>query len=264
MRILYPDDPLNQLSPDQLFLPEYELAQARGFAVSIFSFEEFELGRFKAKPRPAPGEAVLYRGWMLNLGDYTRLSQALEQISVRMLISPENYQATHHLPSWYPFLQDYTAETLVFAEDTDFADALAQTNWPGYFVKDYVKSLNTAEGSLVSSPTGIASVVAQLKKYRGEIEGGVCVRHQEDYKPGSERRYFVAAGEAFSADGEVPTVVALCAARISSPFFSIDVAERSDGVLRIIELGDGQVSDLKEWSPEQLVDVLKRIAMTRV
>jgi hypothetical protein len=31
------------------------------------------------------------------------------------------------------------------------------------------------------------------------------------------------------------------------PFISIDVAEREDGVLRLLEIGDGQVSDRKKW-----------------
>jgi len=35
--------------------------------------------------------------------------------------------------------------------------------------------------------------------------------------------------------------------------------------LRIIEIGDGQVSDRKEWSPEKLVEVLEQISQqTRI
>jgi hypothetical protein len=39
----------------------------------------------------------------------------------------------------------------------------------------------------------------------------------------------------------------------------VDVAERSDGTLRIIELGDGQVSDRKHWPTARFVQMLAGI-----
>ena len=39
-----------------LFLPECEAARARGIAVSLFSFEDFQRGRFSLKPQPGAGE----------------------------------------------------------------------------------------------------------------------------------------------------------------------------------------------------------------
>jgi len=259
MRLLYPDDPLDQRVPDTLFREEFEVARARGLPVSIFSFEEFERGRFSPKPRPISGEAILYRGWMLNLGGYDRLTQAIAELSARMIVSPAAYRAAHHLPAWYPLVSEFTAETRVLETDADLVAAMQGMDWPGYFVKDYVKSLSSGGGSLVQTPEDIARVVAGIKKYRGEVEGGVCVRRKEEYVAGSERRYFVAAGGAFSSADDVPAVVAACALRVASPFFSIDTALRKDGVTRVIEIGDGQVSDRKEWPAEKLVDVLERI-----
>lgn len=43
----------------------------------------------------------------------------------------------------------------------------------------------------------------------------------------------------------LPSLVRQVAHRIRSPFFSIDVAERQDGVLRVVEIGDGAVSGLE-------------------
>jgi hypothetical protein len=176
-----------------------------------------------------------------------------------MVVSPEGYEAAHHLPSWYPLVKDWTAQTVVLEERAAFVAVLKEKNWSGYFVEDYVKSLNTGAGSLVQSPAEIVRVVSQIRKYRGEVEGGVCVLCKEDYVAGSERRYFVAAGHAFSSDGDVPAIVESVATRISSPFFSVDTALRVDGVPRIIEIGDGQVSDRKEWSAEKMVEVLTHV-----
>lgn len=77
MRLLYPDDPIDQRMPEALFAREFDLARARGFDVSIFSFEDFDRGRFNPRPRLAAGEAVIYRGWMFNLDGYARLTQAI-------------------------------------------------------------------------------------------------------------------------------------------------------------------------------------------
>jgi hypothetical protein len=58
-------------------------------------------------------------------------------------------------------------------------------------------------------------------------------------------------------------MVTTAASRISSPFFTVDVARREDGTLRIIELGDGQVSDRKHWSSERLLALLRASSRPR-
>ena len=52
-----------------------------------------------------------------------------------------------------------------------------------------------------------------------------------------------------------PEIVQECAKRISSPFFSVDAVDRSDGVQRIVEIGDGQVSDLVGWTADRFVEL---------
>jgi hypothetical protein len=153
-------------------------------------------------------------------------------------------------------LTEFTAETMTFLETEDIAAALAAHGWDGCFLKDYVKSLSTDGGSVVRDLSTIPAVIAKMLKYRGQIEGGLCARRLEDYDSSSERRYFVWRGQAHSDTGEVPHFVAEAASRVLSPFFSVDVARRSDGVLRVIELGDGQVSDRKHWDCHNFIRML--------
>jgi ATP-grasp domain, R2K clade family 3 len=77
----------------------------------------------------------------------------------------------------------------------------------------------------------------------------------EDFIAGSEMRYFVLNRKPYAAEQEVaiPEPVAYCAEAIPSLFFSVDVARRADGVERIVEIGDGQVSDLVGWSIKRFV-----------
>jgi hypothetical protein len=260
MRLLYPSNPIDLKLADDTYLEEYEAARSVGFDVSLFSFEDFARGDFKPRPSLQSGDVVLYRGWMLSVPNFENLVRALEAKSAQAFTSVAQYKASHHLPEWYPLLSELTAETVVLKDDADFVGELTGRNWPGYFVKDYVKSLSTAGGSLVSRPEDIAGVVASMKKYRGVVEGGVCVRRQEEYEQASERRYFVFRKHALGTD--IPDIVRACASQVASPFFSVDVARRSDGVMRLIEIGDGQVSDRKEWSAQEFVQAVYAAANT--
>jgi hypothetical protein len=96
-----------------------------------------------------------------------------------------------------------------------------------------------------------------MQKFRGTIEGGICVRRVEEFVPESEQRYFVIRGKAFAASlgEEIPNIVEECALRIQSKFFSVDAIDREDGVKRIVEIGDGQVSDLVGWSAERFAQL---------
>ncbi len=107
---------------------------------------------------------------------------------------------------------------------------------------------------MVCDPVSVNEWVEKMQKFRGAIEGGVCVRRFESYRKNSEIRYFVLRGVAHGpSDDPVPDIVRQCAERIDSPFFSVDIAVRDDGVLRVVEIGDGQVSDRVGWSVDRFV-----------
>jgi len=254
--LLYPTDPLQPKVVDEAYAEEHAVAKARGFTVALVSLEQ--LG---SKPLPfsgalSAGIEVIYRGWMLTPEVYERLMQAVERAGAMLMTRPEQYRLCHHLPNWYPYLSAFTAETRVMPRNADYVAELQGTDWPGYFVKDYVKSLSTGPGSLVDRPQEIAGIVALIERYRGKIEGGVCVRKREDFVAGTEQRHFVFKAHAYSIDGAPPPVVRECTSRISSPFFSVDTGVLQDGSLRLIEIGDGQVSDRKEWSADALLNML--------
>lgn len=127
-------------------------------------------------------------------------------------------------------------------------------------MKDYVKSLKTARGSIVREPAEAPAVIAEMREYRGEIEGGICVRRVEEFIPKTEQRYFVLLDVGYSASegASVPDIVRRCAERLPSKFFSVDVAMRRDGELRVVEVGDGQVSDLAGWSAAEFAAMWRK------
>lgn len=259
IRIIYPCDPLEAKQPDENYAEEFAAAKAAGLACSVFSVEDLARGTFRPMPKLQEGDRVLYRGWMLDPEDYERLCASITDAGGAPVTSIEAYLRCHYLPHWYEACRALTPPTVFLARSADFASELAPLDWPKYFVKDYVKSLTTARGSVADSPSQVAEVVDLIEKYRGKIEGGICIRRFESLETDTEERYFIVAGNAFGREGSVPDIVHDIASRITSPFYTADIVRRSDGVLRLIELGDGQVSDRKQWPASRFVDVLRAI-----
>lgn len=258
MHLLYPAAPDDPTRVDETFLAEFEAVHSAGLPCSALSLEELECGNWRVRPVLPEHSQVLYRGWMLREENYRRLQAAVTACGAKLLTSVEQYLYCHHLPNWYPHCRAWTPETLMFPADADLADTLANLNWPAYFIKDYVKSLTTRQGSVASTPEEAADVVRSLERYRGNIEGGICVRRFEQLQSETEERYFVINGTPYARAGVVPMLAREIAARINCPFYSIDLVQSSKGELRLIELGDGQVSDLKQWTPARFAHMLSK------
>ena len=120
----------------------------------------------------------------------------------------------------------------------------------------------------VHNESALLAVVTRLLELRGDdLIGGVVVREFEDFVPGEARTWWVdgvcrlttahpdtpelmAVPERL--DGIAASVIALGAA-----FVTVDLARRADGVWRVVEVGDAQVSDLPSSTPaDQLVEIL--------
>jgi hypothetical protein len=240
-----------------LFREEAQAMKAAGRDIHLIDTEALTSGPARIRPTLHAGARVVYRGWMLTHGEYANLAASVELSVGSCFTSPEEYITTHYLPNWYRIVKDYTPETAFLDTDADPVSELRRLGWGRFFVKDHVKSLKTSIGSVIEDPKLIETVISEMEKYRGFIEGGLCIRRVEDFIAGSERRYFVLNRTPYAAepDGTIPEPVVYCAEAIPSPFFSVDVARRADGVERIVEMGDGQVSDLEGWSVERFVEI---------
>lgn len=248
MRLIVPADYFSPTQPDAQYAGEAAAFAALGWSVSTLD----EDGRLR--PAAEAGDTALYRGWMLDAAGYAALEAAVRATGAELLTSAAQYLGAHHLPNWLPLLADLTPETICFTELDTAETRLRALGWDRFFMKDHVKSLKTGGGSLIERPEQIRTLLAEMAHFRGQIEGGLCVRRFEVFMPSTERRYFVVGGQPASADGSsVPEIVWTCAGRLALPFFSVDVAMRKDGALRIVEVGDGQVSDLVGWNVEQFV-----------
>lgn len=250
MQIIYPSNPLNPKSVEDIYGKEHEAAKELGIKVAIFDDEVWSSEELlKTRPSIDPNERVLYRGWMLPPTGYQKLSKQIEMRQGSMVTSTEGYVKAHHIDGWYDDCADLTATTILLGSRKEVQQAIEKLSWSKFFIKDFVKSNSGAKGSVAGTAEEADEIIDELEVYRGEIEGGIALREYEEYVPTSERRYFVADGKVFSSDNEIPKIVETISARLFLGFYSVDIIETPSGEKRLVELGDGQVSDLKEWDP---------------
>ena len=235
MHIIYPCLPYQPRTVDPLWEPEYEWVRAQGIAIGLVDIDNAKVW--------APSLAsidkatlVLYRGWMLTAAECRLLAQL-----VPLAVAPAEYLASHEATGWYESVAHHTFLSRFLTNPT----RLNFTREQRYFVKSLVKSFGA--DSVVSTQEQLA---AFWQTHELLASSTLFVRDFVELKPASERRFFVVRGQAFGAAGAVLPASLQEAIVALRPrlFYSFDVAETLAGQPVLVEVSDGQVSDLKEWS----------------
>jgi hypothetical protein len=277
--LLVPSDPLAARVPDQHFMREAEAARQAGMEVAVVDHDAILAGDVRAAVRriaASDGEQVAwYRGWMMPFGAYSRLGTELGTRGVRLVTDPTAYRSAHELPGWYSTFADLTPASVWSPWEAGrmptSADVGALTGTlgggPGV-VKDYVKSRKHEWHEACFVPdladvTTATRVIGKMVELQGDdLAGGIVARAFERFTRDAdgrtlEARIWWVAGSAVlitphpdaPAGTRVDVPTAVCDAvgasvrALGAPFVTTDLALRSDGVWRVIEVGDGQVSD---------------------
>ncbi len=286
MKVIFCADPLISKKIDMDYENEYRVAKALGFEVELMSFEDLvdrdnpESAVKKIKPLVEP-ECAVYRGWMLKPDRYRKLYNALKSKNIELINSPDNYRFCHYLPDSYDVIRNYTPNTIWFKKDQisksldEVCEILIKTFGEApIMIKDYVKSRkHDWEEACFIPDASDSSKVKQVMNRFIELQGddlneGIVFRqflkleflihHSKSNMPlTKEFRIFFLDGEPLQEFyywdegdyGELKpdlTPFLEVAKKISSRFFTMDVAKVENSGWVIIELGDGQVSGLPE------------------
>ncbi|WP_436533593.1 ATP-grasp domain-containing protein [Actinoplanes sp. HUAS TT8] len=275
MLLLVPADVLRPRRPDEHFAEEVSAARDAGIEVAVIDHDALARGgsadaavaRIPAADHPTRTAAV-YRGWMLRAPAYEALADALARRGVALRTSASDYRGAHELPGWYATAAAHTPETVWTTGDDrdDFTAACAALGSGAAVLRDYTKSMkhHWAEAAYIPSvadPDAAWKVAARFRELReDEFTGGFVLRRFESFT-GAEARTWWAGGDCrlvtahpdtpddLPAADLDPTFLAPSIRALNLPFVTADLTRRDDGRWRLVEIGDGQVSDRPRTTP---------------
>lgn len=278
MLLLVPADPLSPRRCDEHFRPEAAAAREAGVSVAVVDHDELarRSGDADAAVRGVPESPdAVYRGWMLRSDQYQGMADALARRGVTMRTSGRQYRQAHELPGWYEQLRTMTPESAwtLGADLAAFDACCAKIGVGPAVLRDYVKSLKHywTEAAFipdVRNEVGARAVASRFLELRGDdLVGGFVVRRFEHFATTEVRTWWVAGKCALiTAHPDTPdakpqplemTTLEPLVAKLMLPFVTIDLVRRADGQSRVVELGDGQVSDRPTTTPAaDLIDVI--------
>lgn len=266
----YGRDPVGSCGPlrprhrDEHFAAEAQAARDAGLDVAVVDHDALAQGGDvrRAVASVSGTGAAVYRGWMLRSEEYSAFAEALAERGVVLATSGEQYRQAHELPGWYAALAAVTPASVWTrgSDQADFDRARVELGAGPAVLRDYSKSMKHYWNEAVFIPElddGVAAwrVASRFLELRGDdFVGGFVLRRFERFTSAEVRTWWVngvcvLVGSHPDTPNDFPpaeidlTSVAPVVAGRGLPFVTVDLALRTDGVWRVVELGDGQVSD---------------------
>lgn len=284
MKIIFCQDPMSQSNPDSMYIDEVAAATRAGLSFELIDYEALVEQNNAARAvrniiAHKEAETAIYRGWMLNVEHYLALYDALRSRGIQLINNGRQYKHTHYLPESLALIEDHTPRTIWMKTDGKnlsydaVMEQLESFTGRSLILKDFVKSEKHYwfEACYIPSASDIEAVRRTVQRFlelRGNsLTGGLVFREFVNFVPLIEHprsqmplikeyRNFFLDGLAIAtlrywdiegygeADKPPANLFADIAQKISSRFFTMDVAQQINGKWMIIELGDGQVAGL--------------------
>ena len=269
MLLLVPTDPLRPNRPDEHFAAEAKAAREAGLDVALIDHDALTRGEAVVRKMPASEDAV-YRGWMMRSDQYAALAEALRRRDVTLRTSPEQYRRAHELPGWYADLETLTPQSVWTSGDdrTDFEKARRELGEGPAVLRDYTKSMkhHWTEAAFIpdlADAEAAWTVARRFRELRGEdMVGGFVLRRFERFVSAEVRTWWVngvcrLVGPHPDTPDDMPEGEPPRVDTLGLPFVTADFVVREDGTWRLVELGDGQVSDRPRTVPaEEMISIL--------
>ncbi|MFD9209209.1 GNAT family N-acetyltransferase [Streptomyces sioyaensis] len=199
--------PGSRLGADPRFAAEATTARSAGAGCAVLDHEALLAGDTAGALALVPRGAgpVWYRGWALPPERYAALAGALAAHGGRLLTSPAAYRTAHELPGWYDTFRALTPRSVRLPYAVDRAPEPAAPA---------IESFDAV---------GTARV--------WWVDGEPVLTGPHPDTPGLR---------------PVPDLASVAPAvrTLGARFVTTDLARRADGVWRVVEVGDGQVSGL--------------------
>lgn len=255
MRVLYPNSIFKSTRVDEHFAEEASLLSE--FPI-VYSVED---GRITGRGFEVEGETLLYRGWILTPTEYEELDAAVRKAGGELLVSPEQYRRTQFGNGWLPLMEGITPKTAVLPYNVSDEEIVEQARLLGasqLVLKGASKSAKHDWGNAMFAKD-ISQLPRILNGFRGYVtaseETTILLREYEEWKLDELRLWWVDGKLAYTglhpeSIGDLDTedlenFLPVLEARVSSlncPILTTDLAQSHDGAWRVVEVGNGQVT----------------------
>jgi hypothetical protein len=283
MKFIFCSEPFYPNELDYAYKEEAETVLHKGFEYELFSFEDLTEGKisnaFRRIRSCEQEETAIYRGWMLKPKNYEILFNELKARNIVLINAPKEYKHCHYLPESYEIIKQHSPKSifLPFDEGFNFDDLMKRLSVFGdnpLILKDYVKSRKHEweEACFIpnaSNRVDVDRVVQRFLELQGEdLNEGLVFREFVNFQPLTNhsksgmpltkefRLFFLGKELIFTSEyweegiykqEDFPKDLFLDVAQnVQSNFFTMDIAQKTDGEWLIVELGDAQVAGLPE------------------
>ena len=274
MIFIFPHDYFDHKIPEDYYQFEFDIVRKLGNETVLIDFDKMLAGSDPFSPVVEyEREVAVWRGWQMTSDAYFKFYSYAEAHGLKLINSAVEYATCHELSSSYPYMKDYSIDTVFMSSDEATAinirAAMDKMDCDRLFVKDTVKGQRDFPCVIEITDTDdeIASKIAALIADRGDVFTGTLA-FRRFIELSGETRFFVldervvATGEHFSeaADiSEAEAAEAISALSGCSRFFTLDMARTFDGKAVVVETGDGQVSECPEHAAVDLIGALVKL-----
>jgi glutathione synthase/RimK-type ligase-like ATP-grasp enzyme len=250
---------------------------ARRFGVPSYDFD-FEARLTCSHPVYLPDEVTCLARLGL-IADYEHVFRRLREQGLRLVNDPAQSRRANDLSVWAPELGALTPRSLVFEEEVDAERVERELGYPLF-----VKTVQQTHGHLrelafVDDRAGLERSVARYRELAHLAGQAIAVRERvslrlaeragpsERVPTAWEHRVFVLDGHVVGLgaywrdagiertpeeDRAIRAIALEVQRRLGVPFLAVDVAQRIDGRLVVIETNDAQESGYTTIDPEAL------------
>ncbi len=280
LTVLFCADPVNPRRTDEHFAREAMAVRDAGGTVALLDHDALVRGDAAEAVRRVQRDLgpAWYRGWMITTGQYAELAKALKERGIVLVTRPGDYARAHELPGWHETFEGLTPASVwlpvspgVVPPATTLEGLVRDLPAGPGVVKDFVKSRKHEWDEACYVPdlrdtARLHEVVSRMVELQGPfLAGGVVIRAYERYAGGEARVWWV-DGEPVLIGPHPDTPDILPDPRLDSVrpvvrtlgcrFITTDLARSAErrppaawpgadpGEWRVVEVGDGQVSDL--------------------
>ncbi len=263
-----------------------EAARLLGIPIIHFNPKEIHsLDNILTRRNQSEKEMVFWLGYVPSLELYQQVHTILKANQLQLIHTPDEFALSEYFDQYYPFINELSIKSGV-AENWNEALIIAKEIGYPIFMKGSIQSLKKWgwENCIANNENELKRNFDLIQRNIEFSLGKVILRkfepleHQEIGGNGipkaHEYRYFTLNGNildySFYWNGEnifnfnpdikniIESLAIQTAQNIKSPFISIDIARTQSGKWKVIEIGDGQFSDIRQIPPIKFWNLIQQ------